>query len=226
MDFSYQAILLDCFDTLIDCRLGQNRVLEQFPSLRKHENKIDEILQRREELELEMQAASYRRQEDILGDSLARAVQAVIQVELTPAERRAFGASQLGWPAYTEVKEALAEMAKKAPLVLLSNADAQTLRLCAHKHFGNPPFQLFISAEELQSYKPAALHWGAALGALNLEAQECLFLSSRLETSLQPASELGFAVVYLNRKKSKVPDQPALLAEIRDLNAFLKLWKE
>jgi len=217
MNLPWHAVTFDCFGTLLDWQGGQQRVLEQFPSLRRHEARIPELVELRGQVERELQAGAFRSYERILGESLDLACQRLLGVELTPAERRAFAAGQLGWPAFPEAREALARLAARLPVGLLSNCDAQVLRLVAHKHFRGVPIALFVSSEEVRSYKPAPAHWGAALAALGGPPESILHVSFSREYDLGPAGQLGFALGFVARYGTAEPAGLPLAVQARDL---------
>ncbi|TAH36392.1 MAG: hypothetical protein EYC70_11370 [Planctomycetota bacterium] len=220
MNVPFRAVTFDCFGTLIDWKLGQTRILEQFPSLRGRQDSIPDILAVREPVEMRLEAGAWRSYASILSDSIAEAVRQVLHLELTPAEQRAFAAGQLGWPAFPDTAEALRTLARHVPVGLLSNCDAQTLRLCAHKHLG-APISLFVSAEEVQSYKPAPSHWGAALAALHCKPSEILHCSFTRAYDLDPAHALGFALGFIGRYRTPKPADLPFAAEGRDLAALV-----
>ncbi|MDP6850894.1 MAG: hypothetical protein QGH51_08930 [Planctomycetota bacterium] len=196
---SFKALSFDCFGTLIDWRFGQRRVLEQFPTLRCHEEDLNRILDAREALEMKLQEGDWLPYETILEESIAQAVKDVCGETLTPIEQRAFAAGQVGWPAHPDTPDALMKLSEFAPICLLSNCDAQTLRLCAWKHFPETPIRLFVSSEEMRSYKPATLHWKALLEELEVEPHEVLHVSFSPEFDLLPARDLGFQLAWIQR---------------------------
>lgn len=220
MSLPWRAVTFDCFGTLVDWRLGQERVLEQFPSLRRHEDRIPELVDLRAEVERELQAGPFLPYERILAESIDLACQRLLGVELTPAERRAFAAGQLGWPAFPDAREALARIAGRLPVGLLSNCDAQMLRLVAHKHFRGVPVALFVSAEEVRSYKPAPAHWGAVLAALGGPAEDILHVSFSREYDLDPAADLGFALGFVGRYDTPAPAGLPLAIRARDMTGL------
>ena len=220
MSLPYRAVTFDCFGTLIDWRTGMERVLLQFPSLRGFQERIPEILEAREKEEQKIQAGPYRRYADILSSSIATAFQQVTGQELTASEQRAFAAGQLGWPAFPDTPAALRRLAAEVPVGLLSNCDAQTLRICAHKHLG-APISLFVSAEEVQSYKPAPNHWGAALAALDAQAADVLHVSFTPEYDLNPAAALGFPLGFIARYDTPPPPGVELAVQGGDLADFV-----
>lgn len=221
MTFPYRAISFDCFGTLIDWHTGQTRVLEQFPSLRKKEDRIAELIELRGVLEIELQNEDFRTYTQILEQSLEQACTQLLGVELTPSEKRAFATSQLGWPAFEDTVTSLAQLKELAPLALLSNCDAQTLRLSAHKHL-RTPIDLFVSSEEIRSYKPALNHWGAALAAFGIQAHELLHVSFSSFHDLLPAASLGVSLGFVGRYKTPAPEDIELAVQGKSLSELAK----
>ena len=196
---SFKAISFDCFGTLIDWRAGQRRVLEQFPSLRSHSDFLDQLIDARGSVERELQQKEWQPYETILEESIAQAVQEICGETLTPTEQRAFAASQVGWPAHADTRHSLQQLADCVPICLLSNCDAQTLRLCAWKHFPETSIRLFVSSEDVRAYKPSSQHWDTLLSELKLEPHEVLHVSFSPEYDLIPASQLGFQLAWIQR---------------------------
>ncbi len=201
---TWRAVTFDCFGTLIDWRSGMERVLRRFPSLRGREEDLEAVLAAREPLEREAQAGLFRPYAEILSDSLADACRQVLGVELTAAEKRAFAAGQPGWPPFPDSPAALGRLAASIPVGLLSNCDSATLRLCAEKHLG-APIGLFVSSEEVRSYKPAAAHWLRALEILDARPEEVLHVSFSPFYDLRPARALGFPLGFLARYGTPPP---------------------
>ncbi|HEX9793280.1 MAG TPA: HAD family hydrolase [Planctomycetota bacterium] len=213
MKLPYDAVTFDCFGTLVDWKLGQERVLEQFPSLRGQESSIGALIEARGVAERELESGPWMPYQEVLAESIGLACERVLEVELTPAEKRAFAAGQLGWPTFPDSQPALARLAAAVPIGLLSNCDAQTLRLAAHKHFRGVPVALFVSSEEVRSYKPAHSHWGAALAALGMPAERVLHVSFTREYDLDSAHQLGFSLGFVARYKTAQPvDLPIAVA--------------
>ncbi len=216
-----RAVTFDCFGTLIDWRGGQRRVLEQLPSLRGQEDRIEGLIDARGPIERELQAASWRRYEEVLAESIDLACREVCGVALTETEKRAFAAGQLGWPAFEDTVEGLQLLTERLPVGLLSNCDDLTLRLCAHKHL-EAPVTLFVSAEQVRSYKPAHKHWGAALAALELEPAEILHVSFTAEYDLEPAAALGFPLGFLARYGAAAPEGLEYAYRAQDLPELVR----
>ena len=216
----FKAITFDCFGTLLDWRKGQKRVLQQFPTLRAHGDLLEQIISTRGQLEMELEAAPWQPYQDILEESITRAVAIVCNEILTPTEARSFADGQLGWPAYADSRPALLRLADQYPLGLLSNCDEQTLKLCAFKHLKDVPIALFASSESLRSYKPHRAHWGAALAEFGCDPHEILHVSFSPEYDLAPASELGFSLCFIAREAEHPPSDLHIHMQAADIAAL------
>ena len=221
MPAHYRALSFDCFGTLIDWRFGQERVLRQLPSLRGHDQALSEISVAREAIERKLEAGPWAPYAEILASSVRQAVQKVTAVELNEREAQAFAAGQLGWPAFPDTAAALARLAGRYPIALLSNCDQEVLQLAARKHLG-VPVEWFVSAESVRSYKPAETHWQSFLEQSGLEPSEVLHVSFAREYDLEVAQELGFALGFVSRYGIDAPSdlnlsyQAGSLSELAD----------
>lgn len=202
------AVTFDCFGTLIDWLHGQRRVLAAFPTLRQHEDALDRILKRREQLEMEIQAQPWQSYAQVLSQSIAQAVTEETGLNLSDRECQAFASGQLGWPPHADVSPALRRLAAVVPIGLLSNCDEALLRLCARRHL-TAPVKWLVSAEAVQAYKPAHAHWLHFLAISELPPARVLHVSFTPAYDLEPAAELGFAIGFLRRYGMTVPQHPA-----------------
>jgi len=216
MAFPYQAVTFDCFGTLIDWRRGQQRVLEAFPTLQTQLEAIPAILDAREPFEIELQAGPWQPYQQILARSIEQACLAACGTQLTEKECQAFAAGQMGWPAFADTPRALTRLAGHVKIGLLSNCDQQVLEICARKHLG-AEISLMVSAEQVQSYKPAHAHWLAALESLDCSPEEVLHVSFTRHYDLDPAAELGFALGFIGRNQARVPADLPIRHQAPDL---------
>lgn len=203
--FPFKALTFDCFGTLIDWRRGQQIALTGLPSLAGVDLDLEAVDAARLEVEVRMQASSWRTYADILAESIQEAVDSVHKVFLPRAECKEFAASQANWPAFEDSAPALAALAAPYRLGLLSNCDAATLEVCAQEtlKLRNP---LMISSEKVQSYKPGRRHWEAAVHSLYCQPEEVLHVSAYKSYDLEPAHQLGFPVAWVQRDNERQPE--------------------
>jgi len=215
-DFPYRALTFDCFGTLTDWRRGQQISLQALPELQGFEDRFDALEVERMEEERRIQAGPWRAYHQILSDSIRYAVQKVLKIDLSATSCQSFSRAQADWPAFPDSADALRRLAKHCTIGLLSNCDAQPLRHAATKTLSlvSP---LLVPAEAIQSYKPAAKHWQAALRLLDCEAKDVLHVSAYSFYDLVPASRLGFHLAFVQRDDEPTPADLKLAYQARDL---------
>ncbi|MCP4094099.1 MAG: hypothetical protein GY747_11685 [Planctomycetes bacterium] len=203
--FPFKALTFDCFGTLIDWRRGQEIALKNLPSLAEVDLDFAAVDAARLEVEVRMQASSWRTYADILAESIQEAVESVHKVFVPRAECKQFAASQAEWPAFEDSAPALAALAAPYRLGLLSNCDATTLETCARDtlNLRNP---LMVSSEKVQSYKPGRRHWEAAVHSLYCQPEEVLHISAYRTYDLDPAHQFGFPVAWVQRDNEQQPE--------------------
>ncbi|HXG39745.1 MAG TPA: haloacid dehalogenase type II [Candidatus Limnocylindrales bacterium] len=102
------------------------------------------------------------------------------------------------WGPHPDVPAALARLATRYPLVILSNAaddqiPANVARLGA-------PFHAVLTAEQARAYKPRLAAFEFLLERLAVRPDEIVHVSSSLRYDLIPAHDLGIRrTVYVNR---------------------------
>jgi 2-haloacid dehalogenase len=215
----YRALSFDCFGTLIDWRFGQERILRQLPSLQGQGGALAGIAVAREAIERELENGPWIPYAEVLARSVRQAALEVAAVELSEREAQAFAAGQLGWPAFSDTAAALARLAGRFPIALLSNCDQEVLELAARKHLGIP-INWFVSAESVRSYKPAHAHWRRLLELSDLQASEVLHVSFAREYDLEVAQDLGFALGFVSRYGIEAPSDLNLSYQARSLGEF------
>ena len=108
-------------------------------------------------LEPEVQAEAYRSYAEVLTLTLER-LATENGLTIPEGESGALARSLPEWPPFREVPEALEELRRRGwSLAILSNTD-HALILESGKRIG-VPFDLIVTAEDVESYKPAHAHW-------------------------------------------------------------------
>lgn len=199
----FTTLVFDCYGTLIDWEAGILYALRPAlgPGL---EASDDELLERFAEAEQrqERQTPSlpYRH---LLGRVYARLAESLdLPVAAESAER--FGASVGDWPAFPDSAEALAYLKRHYRLAALSNVDRQSFVASGHR-LGDP-FDAVFTAEEIGSYKPDPRNFEYALrrlGKLGVERTEILHTAQSLFHDIEPASRLGLATCWIDRRHGK-----------------------
>lgn len=196
----YKVLTFDCYGTLIDWESGILSALK--PLLSTHQiNMTDEaILELYAEVEADLEAGDYFKYRQVLETAVQRLGD---RLGFTPsfAEKSALPDSVQHWPPFPDTVEALQKLKQKYQLVILSNIDDDLFAGSA-KHL-QVPFDAVITAEQVQSYKPALNHFTTMLQRLNLPADQVLHVAQSLYHDVVPARSLGLSTVWVNRRHDR-----------------------
>jgi len=197
----YRALTFDCYGTLIDWDKGLRAALREVKGLAGCD--VERLLRDREEAEKELLAGPYRIYSGILGDSL-KAAAARQDRSLAYGEILGFVNTMSRWPAFPDTGKILRRLTFQYVLALLSNVETKVLQ--ASVKLIGAPFVALITAEDIQSYKPAPKHWETALKRLHMPRESVLHVAGSLYHDIRPARALGFPTVWINRRNEPVPE--------------------
>jgi 2-haloacid dehalogenase len=123
LDFhGFDALTFDCYGTLIDWEAGILTGLRRVLDPHAVAATDDELLEAYARAEADLEAGPYRRYREVLGEGLRRVARRH-GVEPTPDEVAAFGGSVGEWPAFPDSAAALARLAKRFRLGVITNCD-------------------------------------------------------------------------------------------------------
>jgi len=205
LDFhSFKAITLDCYGTLIDWESG---ILEAVrPVLRAHSVSCDpdSLLELYGQLESAAQMASrssaFRPYREILR-SVMDGLGAQLGFTPAKAERDAIADSIAGWALFADTAEALTHLRQRYRLAILSNIDDDLIEGTLAKL--PVTFDAVVTAQQVESYKPARAHFDEGLSRLGLDRSQVLHVAQSRYHDIAPAGELGFATVWINRQDGR-----------------------
>lgn len=198
IDFSkIQALTFDCYGTLIDWESGILAALRPLYEMRGGGAFHDEtFLKAYGQAEIMEQRRPYRPYRKVLA-RVSRILAARIGAQLLPGEDQILPESVKDWPAFPDTAAALLQLSKRFRLIVCSNIDRDLFE-GTRRHLGSAPLEL-ISAEDVQSYKPAPAHFQAALRLTGLPAQHICHVAQSLFHDIGTARALGFHTVWINR---------------------------
>jgi len=115
-------------------------------------------------------------------------------------EQVAFAQSVGDWPAYEDSVSALARLKERFVLGAYTNMDDASFAK-SHKRLGDC-FEVVVTAERAQAYKPAMRHF--VLGLTDLASRDIpphrvLHVAQSLRADVRPANLLGLDVIWINR---------------------------
>jgi 2-haloacid dehalogenase len=197
VDFAqFSHLTFDCYGTLIDWETGILSAIR--PVLEKHKVESEDatILRLYVDLESSIESGPYLPYVDVL-----RSVMAGMAKELgfTPDENDLAVLSQsVGqWPPFSDTVAALKRLKNRYQVVVLSNIDdalfAESQKLL------EVPFDEVITAQQIGSYKPNRRNFTFALERLGQPVERVLHVAQSLHHDHEPAKELGFSTVWINR---------------------------
>ena len=200
----YKALSFDCYGTLIDWEAGIAAVLrpwafEQGLDLDDEElllayagNEADVERETPTALYPDVLAAAFRR----TGDKLGKPV--------SGQWAQLLGRSVPDWPAFPDSADALARLAQRYQLIILSNVHRDGFAGSNQRLHGD--FAAIITAEDVGAYKPAPNHFralDAKLAELGLDREDLLHVAQSLFHDHVPARREGLPSVWINRRHDR-----------------------
>jgi 2-haloacid dehalogenase len=196
----YTILTFDCYGTLIDWESGIWEALR--PILEAHGAPMgrEDALVLYGELESEVERGAYMNYKAVLRTVL-EGFGARLGFTPTEAELDAFSHSVKDWQPFPDSPSALAELAKKYKLVIVSNVDDDLFAHSAKKL--GVTFADVITAQQVKSYKPAEAHFHEAFRRVSVPREKILHVAQSLFHDIVTAKTLGLSTVWVNRRHNK-----------------------
>jgi len=198
---SFEAMTFDCYGTLVDWERGILEALR--PVLRAHgvPGESDEVLlERFARLEATAEAGRFRTYRDVLRE-VALGLGDALGFEPTGAEVEAFAGSVGDWPPFPDTVRALAALAGRYRLAIVSNVDDDLFAATAERLGAS--FAEVVTAQQVRAYKPARAHFDEVLRRLALPRERVLHVAQSLFHDVAPARALGLTCVWVNRRAGR-----------------------
>lgn len=222
----FDAITFDCYGTLIDWERGIVAAVTELLGGQAGDLDSEEVLQQYGRFEPEAERGPFRSYREVLRD-VARAFGSAWRVAVDDAAADAFAASVSRWPPFPDTVAALAALATRYRLAIVSNVDddlfAGSARLLG------APFAEVVTAQQVRSYKPAPAHFHEVLRRLDLPRERVLHVAQSLYHDIAPAKALGLTCVWVNRRAGRdgggatPPSQARPDLEVPDLASLARL---
>jgi len=201
IDFErFEVLTFDCYGTLIDWEAGILAGLRRALDARGVAAGDDDLLERYARHEAAIEAGEYRRYRDVLALAL-RGVCAEIGVEPSDEEAAAFGGSVGEWPAFPDSPDALARLARRFRLGVITNCD-DDLFAASNRRLG-VTFDWVITAEQIGSYKPDRRNFEVAFERIGVPRERILHVAQSLFHDHVPAKELGLTTAWIDRRRGR-----------------------
>ena len=197
---AFDALTFDCYGTLIDWEAGLLAGLR--PVLAAHGVAADDetLLQIYAGYEADAEAGPYLAYRDVLGVGL-RGVGASLGFEPTDVEVAAFGGSVVDWPAFPDSAAALARLATRYRLGVITNCD-DDLFAASNRRLG-VTFDPIVTAQQARGYKPRIANFELAFERIDLPRDRILHVAQSLFHDHVPAKALGMTTVWIDRRHDR-----------------------
>lgn len=197
-----KILSFDCYGTLIDWESGLTAALA--PLATRAGIAPDAALEAFATAESAQEAATpTMRYADILTHVHGRLAK-TWRVPATAAENAAFGASIGNWPAFPDSPAALAYLATKCRLVILSNVDRASFA-ASNRRLG-VTFAAILTAEDIGSYKPDPRNFQALLdqvASMGETRKTLLHVAQSLYHDHAPANAAGITSCWIDRRAGR-----------------------
>ena len=200
----YKALSFDCYGTLIDWESGIATVLVRWAREQGLDLTDEELLlayaDNEAAVELDNPSALYP---DVLAMAFRRTGE-TLGTPVSDAWARRLAESVPDWPAFPDSADALARLAGRYKLIILSNVHRAGFAASNQRLRG--AFAAIITAEDVGAYKPAENHFralDAALPGLGLDRGGLLHVAQSLFHDHVPAKREGLPSVWINRRHDR-----------------------
>jgi 2-haloacid dehalogenase len=200
----FDALSFDCYGTLIDWEAGIAAVLRPWAAAAGLSLDDEQLLAvyagHEARVELELPASVYP---EVLAESFV-AMGRELGVAVTAADAQRLATSVPEWPAFTDSHDALASLAERYQLIILSNVDRASFA-GSNARLG-VTFDAIITAQDVGSYKPSPRNFDALLtaaGELGVRPGGLLHAAQSLFHDHVPAAAAGLPTVWINRRHDR-----------------------
>lgn len=205
----FDALSFDCYGTLIDWETGIAAILRPWAVAHGLALSDDDLLTAYGNCEAYEEGTH---PEAAYPEILTRSFKALgrqLGAEVPEDTASRFGSSVPEWPAFEDSHDALAALAGRFKLIILSNVDRASFS--ASNRLLGVRFDSVLTAEDVGSYKPSARNFES----LHEEAERLGVADGRLLHVAQslfhdhvPAKRAGLSTVWINRRRGR-PGQGA-----------------
>jgi 2-haloacid dehalogenase len=194
---SIRLITFDCYGTLIDWENGMLAELRPLFSRNGRRVPDTQLLELYGEIEAEIEAGPYLPYRQVLA-STVQEIGSRTGIKVSAEEGRAFAGSLTRWKPFMDTVVALASMARRFRLGIISNVD-DDLFAETRKKFAPVEFDFVVTAQQVQSYKPSLRNFEEAVRRSGLNKDQILHAGQSLYHDVAPANALAIRNVWVNR---------------------------
>ncbi|HET7167809.1 MAG TPA: haloacid dehalogenase type II [Candidatus Limnocylindrales bacterium] len=197
---AFDALTFDCYGTLIDWEAGL--VAAFAPILAAHGRPLEpeDVLNRYARHEAAAEAGPYRTYREVLAAGLA-GVAAELGFAPDASEVATFSGSVVDWPAFPDAGPALAQLASRYRLGVITNCDDDLFAASAARL--GIDFDPVVTAQQVRAYKPSEAGFHVAFERLGMPRERILHVAQSLFHDHVTAKRLGLATVWIDRRHDR-----------------------
>lgn len=189
------VLTFDCYGTLIDWKSG---IMNAFRSVSGNDSaRSAEIFDSYDTEERRIEKLPYRPYRQVMREAFKAAVASASGTQLSMRDWDSLAEQLPQWQPFPETNKSLDMLAEEYNLGILSNIDNDLLDETM-KHF-TINFDFTITAQKVQSYKPALPHFIRARKIIG--RRKWTHVAGSLYHDISPASDLGLYSVWVNREQ-------------------------
>jgi 2-haloacid dehalogenase len=201
LDFKqFEVLTFDCYGTLIDWETGILSALKSVVRGAGRPMEDDEILSIYADIETGLETGEYRSYKETLRNIIS-AFGERLGFDPDSSRRERLVTSLPGWPAFADTVVSLQALKNKYKLAIISNTDDDLFEQTAKKLVIK--FDWVITAEQVGAYKPSLKNFEYALNTIGVPKDRILHVAQSVYHDIVPASKLGLATVWVNRRKGQ-----------------------
>lgn len=192
-----ELLSFDCYGTLIDWEGGILDALRDF----RHSNDIDasnnDVLEAYGRIESGIQSGPYHPYRDVLREVM-RGLAKQFGIGPEGYDEDTLVNSLPNWRPFDDTVQSLRALSGRYKLAIISNIDDDLFKHSA-RHL-EVPFDFVVTAGQVGAYKPSRENFVRAQETFGVAKENWLHVAQSLFHDIAPATELGIATAWINRR--------------------------
>jgi 2-haloalkanoic acid dehalogenase type II len=196
-----EAFSFDCYGTLIDWEAGIAAVLSPWARAHHLDVSVEGLLERYAVAESRQEELTPRALYPDILDAAMGGLGTSLGVDVSAEERERLAVSVPDWPPFPDSPSALARLATRHRLVILSNIDRASFA-ASNARLG-VRFDAIITAQDVGSYKPSLRNFEMlvqTVRAMGVGEGRLMHVAQSLFHDHVPAKRIGLPTVWIDRR--------------------------
>ncbi len=196
-------LTFDCYGTLIDWESGLLKAIRPVLSVHGVRRTDDEVLEMYARHEARLEAGPYQPYRDVMRGAMA-GIGEELGLAFESKELDRLPSSVEHWPAFPDTAAALARLAQRFTLTVISNIDDDLFEGSRPRlEASGAVIDRLVSAQLCRSYKPSPKNFRVAMALLDVPSEQILHVAQSLYHDIKTAKQLGLSAAWINRRAGK-----------------------